>query len=29
MKSNDLIDFMNSATQEIENEYIRIQKRAS
>src|SRR5699024_11024499 len=29
MKSNDLIDFMNSATQEIENEYIRIQKRAT
>lgn len=29
MKSNDLIDFMNSATQEIENEYLRIQKRAT
>lgn len=26
--TNDLTDFMNSATQEIENEYIRIQKRA-
>jgi hypothetical protein len=29
MKSNDLKDFMNSATQEIENEYLRIQKRAT
>lgn len=29
MKSNDLIDFMNSATQEIESEYLRIQKRAT
>ena len=29
MKTNDLIDFMNSATQEIENEYKRIQKRAT
>lgn len=27
MQTHDLFDFMNSATQEIENEYIRIQKR--
>lgn len=29
MKTNDLVDFMNSATQEIEDEYNRIQKRAT
>lgn len=29
MQSNDLIDFMNSATREIELEYLRIQKRAT
>lgn len=29
METNDLFDFMNSATQEIENEYKRIQKRAT
>jgi hypothetical protein len=29
MQTNDLVDFMNSATQEIENEYKRIQKRAT
>ena len=29
MKTNDLMDFMNSSAQDIENEYIRIQKRAT